>query len=330
MTPAKGGVAMNTSQAKALLRTLMPCFICCALSSHLSFLRSRANGVPVRIRESVAKNPQNQGMNAISSSPRLPWLAAGEDFPPVAQAWGQDDPAPGLLAGGGDLSVSTLQKAYSQGIFPWYSAGQPILWWSPEPRMVLRLEDFKLHRSLRKSLAAFLQTGGCEVRVNHDFAAVIAACASSPREGQAGTWILPEMQAAYIALHAAGYAHSIETWAGGKLVGGLYCTAIGSAVFGESMFARQTDASKIALAALVSLCRGQGVEMIDCQQNTAHLASLGAREMQREEFCAQVAKEAAKKPLQWRANSVEWKLLDARLAPSDLSRIQILPNTSSS
>jgi leucyl/phenylalanyl-tRNA---protein transferase len=277
----------------------------------------------------VAKTQQNQGMNARSSSPRLPWLAEGEDFPDVVQAWGPDDPAPGLLAGGGDLSVASLKSAYSKGIFPWYSAGQPILWWSPEPRMVLRLEDFKLHRSLRKSLTAFLQTPGCEVRIDHDFAAVIAACASSPREGQGGTWILPEMQAAYIALHEAGFAHSIETWAGGQLIGGLYCTAIGSAVFGESMFARQTDASKIALAALVALCREQGVSMIDCQQNTAHLASLGAREMRREDFCEKVAREAAKKPLQWHTNSVEWKLLDARLAPSASSHIQTPPNTSS-
>jgi leucyl/phenylalanyl-tRNA---protein transferase len=266
-------------------------------------------------------------MTTLSAPYSLPFLAVGEDFPPVALSWGSRDPAPGLLAAGADLSVSTLRSAYSQGIFPWYSAGQPILWWSPEPRMVLRLEDFKLHRSLRKSLAAFLQTPGCEVRINHDFAAVIAACASSPRDGQGGTWILPEMQAAYIALHEAGFAHSIETWADGKLVGGLYCTAIGSAVFGESMFARQTNASKIALAALVALCRAQGVSMIDCQQNTAHLASLGAREMRREEFCEKVARDAAKKPLQWRANSVEWKLLDARLAPFETSSLQISPNT---
>jgi leucyl/phenylalanyl-tRNA---protein transferase len=276
------------------------------------------------------KNPQNQAMKHNAAPTRLPWLAEGEDFPDVALAWGQDDPAPGLLAGGGDLSVSTLKNAYSQGIFPWYSAGQPILWWSPEPRMVLRLEDFKLHRSLRKTLQTFLQTPGCEIRIDHDFAAVIAACASSTREGQAGTWILPEMQAAYTALHQAGMAHSIETWAGGKLIGGLYCTAIGAAVFGESMFAHATDASKIALAALAALCRAQGVRMIDCQQNTAHLASLGAKEMLREDFCKKVASNAAKKPLQWRVESVEWNLLDARLAPSDSSHIQILPNTLSS
>ncbi len=264
--------------------------------------------------QSVAKNTQNQGMKTPTAPPRLPWLAAGEDFPPVGQAWGPHDPASGLLAGGSDLSVSTLQNAYRQGIFPWYSAGQPTLWWSPDPRMVLQVADFKLHRSLRKTLLAFLQTPSCEIRIDHDFAAVIAACASTPRDAQGGTWILPEMQQAYCRLHEAGLAHSVETWAGGQLVGGLYCTAIGAAVFGESMFSRATDASKIALAALVALCKAQGVTQIDCQQNTAHLASLGARPISREAFCAQVACEAAKKPLPWHADSVEWKLLDARLS----------------
>jgi leucyl/phenylalanyl-tRNA---protein transferase len=266
-------------------------------------------------------------MKTPTSAPRLPWLAAGEDFPDVSLAWGPNDPVPGLLAGGADLSVATLKNAYTQGIFPWYSQGQPILWWSPDPRMVLHVADFKLHRSLRKTLQAFLQTPGCEIRIDHDFSAVIAACASSPRDGQSGTWILPEMQAAYLALHEAGLAHSVETWAGGRLVGGLYCTAMGGAVFGESMFARQTDASKVALCALVALCRAQGVSMIDCQQNTQHLASLGAAEMPREAFCAQVREAAAKKPLPWRTDSVEWKLLDARLAPSDTLSVLHQPNT---
>jgi leucyl/phenylalanyl-tRNA---protein transferase len=253
----------------------------------------------------------------------LAWLEPGQPFPPVAQAWGPRDPAAGLLAAGADLSVSTLVAAYSQGIFPWYSAGQPILWWSPDPRMVLRAKDFKLHRSLRKALATFLATPGCEIRIDHDFAAVIAACASAPRDGQNGTWIVPEMQAAYTALHHAGHAHSIEVWQDDQLVGGLYCTAVGRAVFGESMFARATDASKIALCALVAICRAQGISFIDCQQNTAHLASLGAAEWPREEFCAAVSQASVPqplKPLNWpcqlRADSVEWKLLDARLTPS--------------
>jgi leucyl/phenylalanyl-tRNA---protein transferase len=253
-------------------------------------------------------------MKSPPAQARLPWLQPGQAFPSVEQAWRERDPVAGLLAGGADLSVATLRSAYSQGIFPWFSAGQPILWWSPNPRMVLQVADFRLHRSLRKTLASFLSSAGGEIRVDHDFAAVIHACANAPREGQSGTWILPDMQAAYIALHQAGLAHSIETWADGQLVGGLYCTAIGHAVFGESMFARQTNASKIALAALVALCRSQDVSLIDCQQNTPHLASLGAREMPRVAFCAQVAQAANKPPLHWSANSIEWKQLDARWA----------------
>lgn len=259
-------------------------------------------------------------MHASRSPKRLPWLQPGDDFPPVSHAWDKADDAPGLLAAGADLRVETLKTAYAQGIFPWFSEGQPILWWSPDPRMVLRVAEFKLHRSLRKALQTFLQTPGCEIRINHDFAAVIAGCANAPREGQGGTWILPEMQAAYLALHRAGHAHSIETWMGGKLIGGLYCTAIGQAVFGESMFAHQSNASKFALCALVALCRAQGIEMIDCQQNTAHLASLGAREMPREAFCTIVNEASRQQALPWpaqlNAQSVEWKLLDSRLPHS--------------
>lgn len=279
-------------------------------------MRNRSNLWQKTRKIRVVTSPKSSRAGAVALSPRLPWLAVGEDFPNVARAWGQHDPAPGLLAGGGDLTVSSLTAAYSRGIFPWYSEGQPILWWSPDPRMVLSVADFKLHRSLRKSLQSFLQTPGCELRIDHDFAAVIAACASTPRNrnrnGQGGTWILPEMQAAYIALHEAGYAHSIETWKNGSLVGGLYCTALGAAVFGESMFALQTDASKIALCALVALCKSQGVSLIDCQQNTAHLASLGAHEMPRDSFCAHVTSNT-NKSLDWDANSVEWNALDSRL-----------------
>jgi leucyl/phenylalanyl-tRNA---protein transferase len=254
----------------------------------------------------------------------LAWLEPDQPFPQVSQAWGQYDPAPGLLAAGADLSPQRLCDAYRQGIFPWYSAGQPILWWSPDPRMVLRVQDFKLHRSLRKALQRFLDTPGCEIRIDHDFAAVIAACANAPRDGQSGTWIVPEMQAAYTALHQAGHAHSIEAWQDAQLVGGLYCTVVGRAVFGESMFARVTDASKIALCALVALCRAQGISFIDCQQNTDHLASLGAAQWPRDEFCAAVAQAAQEKlpawPAKLNAHSVEWKLLDARLPPTSAPR----------
>ena len=217
-------------------------------------------------------------------SPHLAWLEAGDEFPPVTTAHGPQDAVPGLLAAGGALNVATLVKAYSNGIFPWFSDGQPILWWSPSPRMVLKTVDFKLHRSLRKSVHHFLSDTTCSIRFDTAFDRVIKACASKPRAGQRGTWIVPEMVAAYIELHRAGNAHSVETWVGNALVGGLYCVNIGHMVFGESMFAHQTDASKIALTALVAFCKVQGISAIDCQQNTQHLESLGAREIPREAF----------------------------------------------
>ncbi len=188
------------------------------------------------------------------------------------------------IAKGGNLAAPTLIQAYRHGIFPWYSAGQDILWWSPDPRMTLQPRHFRLCRSLRKALQQMLRQQRVEVRINHDFAAVIAACAHTPRQGQDGTWILPEMQQAYIALHQQGFAHSVETWLDGQLQGGLYCVAIGKAVFGESMFSWHNNASKIALAALVALCLRENIELIDCQQATPHLASLGGRVMPKRIF----------------------------------------------
>ncbi|NQW94727.1 MAG: leucyl/phenylalanyl-tRNA--protein transferase, partial [Polaromonas sp.] len=229
--------------------------------------------------------------------------------PPVASAWGHDDPAPGLLAAGSTLDVVTLVQAYGQGIFPWYSEGQPTLWWSPDPRMVLQTQHFKLHRSLRKTLQHFSSNPACEIRFDTAFAQVINACANKPRDGQPGTWILPEMIAAYRALHAAGHAHSIETWIGGELVGGLYCVNLGGMVFGESMFADATDASKIALCALVAFCRAQGITMIDCQQNTGHLASLGAQEISRDEFITHVAHAIMYSAPAWQFEPVYWQQL---------------------
>ncbi len=215
---------------------------------------------------------------------RLPILGIDSPFPSADQAWGDNDPIPGLLCAGADLSVERLVSAYSQGIFPWYSEGEPILWWSPDPRMVLKVADFKRNRSLKQAIKR-LQNDPCsETRMDTVFPEVIAHCAHSIRAGQDGTWILPAMQAAYIRLFEAGYAHSIETWVDGTLVGGLYFTMIGNAVFGESMFSLQTDASKIALSALVDFCRSRGIEWIDCQQQTAHLASLGARPIPRQAF----------------------------------------------
>ncbi|MGK6306238.1 leucyl/phenylalanyl-tRNA--protein transferase [Variovorax sp. DT-64] len=248
---------------------------------------------------------------------QLPWLAPGDPLPDAALAWGESDPVPGLLAAGGGLDVASLLQAYSHGIFPWFSEGQPILWWSPDPRMVLDVEHFRLHRSLRKTLERFRAAPDCEIRIDHGFETVIRACAQAPRAGQTGTWILPEMLRAYTALHQAGYAHSVETWIGGELAGGLYCVGIGRAVFGESMFARRADASKIALAALVAFCRRHGIAMIDCQQNTSHLASLGAREMPRARFLSHVARARHLAGPQWRFEPVYWsELLPARTSPT--------------
>jgi leucyl/phenylalanyl-tRNA--protein transferase len=182
--------------------------------------------------------------------------------------------------------------------------------------MVLEVARFKLHRSLRKTLAQFAATARCEIRVDRNFEAVITACSKAPRAGQSGTWIVPEMVDAYVALHRAGFAHSVETWIDDELAGGLYCVAIGGAVFGESMFMRQPDASKIALSALVCLCRRHGIAMIDCQQNTAHLTSLGAREMPRASFVSHVANAVQahrQSAPQWNFEPVYWnEILSAR------------------
>lgn len=197
-------------------------------------------------------------------------------FPPVEQALRQPN---GLLAAGADLSPTRLLEAYRHGIFPWFSAEDPILWWSPDPRMVLFPAEFKISRSLRKTLLR----GQYQIRCDTAFEQVMRAC-SQPREGQNGTWIQEDMIAAYVRLHAAGYAHSIETWMEGELVGGLYGVSIGRMFYGESMFSNKTDASKIALAYLSAQLKRWNFGMIDCQMNTPHLASLGAREIARREF----------------------------------------------
>jgi leucyl/phenylalanyl-tRNA--protein transferase len=209
------------------------------------------------------------------------WLSARdapENFPPVEGAL--DNP-PGLLAAGGDLSNARLLAAYRRGIFPWYSPGQPVLWWSPDPREVLPVEE--LHVS--HSLARALRRRGFTTSVDTDFAAVIDACAA-PRAASPGTWITPEMRAAYLRLHALGAAHSIEVRLDAELVGGVYGVAVGRVFSGESMFSRVSDASKVALVALASWCRARGHALIDCQLPSAHLRSLGSRPMQRAEFLA--------------------------------------------
>ncbi len=248
----------------------------------------------------------------------VPWLAAGEDFPPLDAAWGASDPAPGLLAAGGALDVPTLLRAYSLGIFPWFSPGQPVLWWSPDPRMALRPRQFRLHRSLRKTLLRFSADAKCEIRFDSAFDRVIEACAGAPRAGQSGTWIVPDMVRAYLALHRAGHAHSVEAWIDGELAGGLYCVALGRMVFGESMFAHARDASKIALAALVAFCLAHGIEMIDCQQNTGHLASLGAMEISRAEFAAHLGENVVEAAPAWRFDALYWRQILTGAMPAPL------------
>ena len=224
----------------------------------------------------------------------IPWLEPGDPFPPVTRALREPN---GLLAAGADLSVARLTDAYRRGIFPWYGEGQPLLWWSPNPRMVLFPHEFKLSRSLRKRL----RRRDFVMRCDNAFEAVMRACAA-PRTGQAGTWITGEMIAAYGALHRRGMVHSVETWIDGELAGGLYGLALGRMFYGESMFARMTDASKIALAYLVKQLARWNYGMIDCQMQTAHLASFGAREIPRAEFMRKLSElvNYAPDPAEWR------------------------------
>ncbi len=208
----------------------------------------------------------------------LYWLGnePGIAFPPLREALSEPN---GLLAAGGDLSCERLLAAYQRGIFPWYSDGQPILWWSPDPRMVLYPADFHVSRSLAKASRRLPWA----FSVNEDFAAVIDACAA-PRDTQDGTWITPEMRAAYIDLHRRGWAHSVEVSLDGELVGGIYGLAIGRAFFGESMFSRVSNASKLALRFLCQRLQDDDFKLIDCQMHTAHLGSLGARLISRDAF----------------------------------------------
>ncbi len=207
----------------------------------------------------------------------IPWLPRDCIFPDPQTALREPN---GLLAAGGDLSPRRLTEAYRRGIFPWYSEGDPILWWSPDPRMVLVPAEFKVSRSLARTL----RNADYEVRLDSAFAEVIGHCANMPRHGQPGTWINPDMQAAYLTLHDLGHAHSVETWIAGELAGGLYGVAIGGAFFGESMFSCRTNASKIAFAHLCRRLTQHSFGIIDCQMETAHLASLGAHTISRREF----------------------------------------------
>jgi len=210
----------------------------------------------------------------------IPWLTDDLAFPDVERSLRYPD---GLLAAGGDLSAQRLLQAYRRGIFPWFNPGDPILWWSPDPRMVLIPNQIKISRSLAK----ILRNTRYEVRCNTAFEKVMLACAA-PRKDQDGTWINHDMVAAYTALHRSGHAHSVETWQEGKLVGGLYGVCIGRMFFGESMFSLVSNASKISLTHLVKQLERWQFGMIDCQMSTPHLFSLGAREIPRAEFIAKL------------------------------------------
>lgn len=231
----------------------------------------------------------------------IPWIEPGMPLPQASHALAEPN---GLLAAGLDLSPDRLLDAYRHGIFPWYSEGQPVLWWSPDPRMVLFLDEFKISRSLAKTLRAARRDQRWTLTHDRAFREVMRACAE-PRPDQDGTWINPNMMAAYHGLHKRGHAHSVEVWRGDRLVGGLYGVAIGRMFYGESMFARESDASKTALAALVHALRGAGFTVIDCQQNTRHLASLGAREIPRSEFLTLLAGLAAWPPADWTTLAIE-------------------------
>jgi leucyl/phenylalanyl-tRNA--protein transferase len=223
----------------------------------------------------------------------IPWLDLNSPFPDVSQALTDVDGAPGLLAAGADLSPERLLEAYRNGIFPWFSEGQPILWWSTDPRMVLLTERFTISHSLKKTLRKIERGGNpeqrWEIRFDTAFEDVMRACAAPRKEG-AGTWISDDIVRGYTTLHSRGYAHSSEVWLNGLLVGGAYGVSIGHMFYGESMFARVTDASKVALAYLVCFLKSKGVLLIDCQQETSHLASLGAIPIPRDKFISHVRK----------------------------------------
>lgn len=237
----------------------------------------------------------------------IPWLGRALAFPPVETALAEPS---GLLAAGGDLSTERLLLAYRSGIFPWYAPGEPILWWSPDPRMVLFTDELHVPRSLEKNL----RNKPYEIRFDHAFRQVVEACAQSPRPGQNGTWIVNEMVEAYCRLHEAGIAHSAECWMDGKLAGGLYGVAVGRMFYGESMFARRPDASKLAFVHLVRRLAQHGYPLIDCQMHTEHLARFGARQIPRSAFLAWIGplvNEAAGLPV-WRYAVVNGPALDNR------------------
>ena len=219
---------------------------------------------------------------------QITWLGPQDSFPNPLFEPDPDPSVPGLIAVSERIYPGQLSQAYQLGIFPWYSDNQPVLWWSPDPRMVLKPTKFRCSASLKKNIRLFCQDVHSQIAVDQDFGAVIRSCAISARKDQDGTWITHEIMDAYTALHEQGHAHSIAVTQEGQIIGGLYCVSFGGMVFGESMFSRKTGASKIALAALSAWCLSNEISMIDCQQETSHLHSLGAAPVSRHEFLEQL------------------------------------------
>lgn len=224
----------------------------------------------------------------------IPWLEPDDPFPPISKALKQPS---GLLAAGADLTPARIIEAYSQGVFPWFNVDEPVLWWSPDPRMVLFPSELKVSRSLKK----VIRNREYEVRLDTAFGRVMQGCAA-PRDAQSGTWISPLMIEAYTELHDRGVAHSAETWIDGKLVGGLYGIAIGRMFYGESMYTEVTDASKIAFVHLIWQLKRWGFGLVDCQMKTEHLGRFGAREIARGDFMRRVSKliQYSPTPTPWR------------------------------
>jgi len=238
------------------------------------------------------------------STPRLAWVEPDGSFPPSHMAWPEESGANGLIAASDQITGPMLLQAYRRGIFPWSGPGEPLLWWTPSPRMVLSVSNFRRHKSMRQAIRKAAQTG-LELRLNHDFVAVMRACAQ-PREGQDGTWITAAIIRAYAGLHTLGYAHSISLHRSGQMIGGLYLVSIGHMIFGESMFSHEANASKLCLDALVRLAEAQDAPFIDCQQQTQHLALYGARPIPRATFESTVLSNVDLPALDWGVKTLPW------------------------
>lgn len=251
-------------------------------------------------------------MIASDQRPRLAWVGPSDDFPPSQQAWTEQQGANGLLAVGSSLTPDLLVRAYRRGIFPWSAEAEPVLWWTPNPRMVLSVEAFRYHRSIRQSARQF-ERDGLAVRFDQDFEAIMRACAE-PRTGESGTWITDPIVQAYCSLHQTGLAHCVGLYQQQTLLAGLYFVNLGAMVFGESMFTRVTNGSKVCLAAVVQVCQQAGVALIDCQQQTAHLASLGASPIARTAFERHLQQTTDARPIDWPADAFDWAPL-TRAAP---------------